>query len=459
MFVLQNYTPNASIVKIWTRFPDDALVECSVGAQALRGNGDQNCNPPARGLADCSSGSISCQRWDARDEGKTLGQGEDLGRERVVRVVLDGRSIQDHFPGIARYTYNLARELGRRAGAAGLDVLVDPTAPNRQYDLDRLARVSGVRLRPIVAPIFSLGGQARAALAVRSLRPDVYHSPYYVRPWLVSAPSVVTIHDLISETCPEAAAGPAGHLRRLIHHIAVGMALRGSRRTIVPCSATRSDVLSLYRVKPDLIAVIPEGVESRFGAVDHLAVAATRTRYQLPQRFVLGVGVNKPHKNLARLIEAFRTVSSEVTLVLAGPIDPRYPTGAALAHRFGLADRVMSLGPVADADLPGLYAAADVFAYPSLAEGFGLPPLEAMACGTPVVCSGTTSLPEVVGDAAVLCDPLDVSSLARALNQVLADQALRQQLVEAGRRRAGQLTWERAGEATWDLYRDVASQS
>jgi glycosyltransferase involved in cell wall biosynthesis len=376
-----------------------------------------------------------------------------------VRVVLDGRSIQDHFPGIARYTYNLARELGRQAGTTGLDVLVDPTVPNRHYDLDRLARVSGVRLRPIVAPIFSLDGQARATLAVRSLRADVYHSPYYVRPWLLSAPSVVTIHDLISETCPEAATGLGGQLRRLLHHGAVGLALRGSQRTIVPSSATRSDVLSLYRVKPDSVTVIPEGVESRFGAVDPTAVAAARTRYQLPERFVLSVGINKPHKNLARLIEAFRQVSSEVALVLAGPIDPRYPTGAALAHRFGLADRVRSLGRVADADLPGLYAAANVFAFPSLAEGFGLPPLEAMACGTPVVCSRTTSLPEVVGDAAVLCDPLDVGALARALNQVLADQVLRQRLAEAGRRRAGQLTWERAGAATWDLYRDVASRS
>jgi alpha-1,3-rhamnosyl/mannosyltransferase len=371
-----------------------------------------------------------------------------------LKVVLDGRCIQDHFPGIARYSYNLARALATVADEP-VDVLVDPTAVNRHYDLAELARAPGLRLRPIVAPVFSPAGILRTSLAVRWSRAEMYHSPYYLRPPIVPSRSVVTVFDLISETFPPARTGLAPRLRRRAHHAAVSLAIRCSSHTLVPSQYTLRELRRLYPGPAGGVSIIPLGVEKRFAPAPASATAALRDRYGLPARFILAVAINKPHKNLARLVEALRSVP-EVALVLAGPVDRRYPDGAALAARSGLADRVIQLGPVPDADLPVLYSAATAFAFTSLAEGFGLPPLEAMACGTAVVCSRASSLPEVAGDAALLVDPGDASAIAAALNRVLEDAILRERLVEAGRERAAELTWERTAWLTWAAYQTAA---
>jgi glycosyltransferase involved in cell wall biosynthesis len=148
--------------------------------------------------------------------------------------------------------------------------------------------------------------------------------------------------------------------------------------------------------------------------------------------------------------------ATDVALVLAGPLDPRFPQGNALARRHGVEDRVTVLGEVPASDLPALYSAAAAFAFPSFEEGFGLPPLEAMACGTPVVCSAASALPEVVGDAALLVDPADASAIAVALRRVLDDASLRERLIESGLARVARLRWPPIAAATWQVYREVA---
>jgi alpha-1,3-rhamnosyl/mannosyltransferase len=180
----------------------------------------------------------------------------------------------------------------------------------------------------------------------------------------------------------------------------------------------------------------------------------------LPDRYVLYFGSNKPHKNVPRLVQAFAQArieaqGSRIELVVAGHWDERYPEAKQAAERLGLKDTVKFIGPVKDADLPALYGGAELFVFPSEYEGFGLPVLEAMACGAPVVCSSRSSLPEVAGDAALLCDPQDVESLARTIEQALTDRDLRAALQQRGLARAAQFSWEQAAQRTLGVYRST----
>jgi alpha-1,3-rhamnosyl/mannosyltransferase len=175
---------------------------------------------------------------------------------------------------------------------------------------------------------------------------------------------------------------------------------------------------------------------------------------------MLYFGSNKPHKNVSRLVQAFaqfgiRNQGSGIGLVIAGHWDERYPEAKQAVEQYGLTERVTFIGPVKDDDLPALYGGAELFVFPSEYEGFGLPVLEAMACGAPVVCGNRSSLPEVAGDAALLCDPLDAANIALALNRVMDDAALHLTLQQRALERATQFTWEHTAQLTRDVYKRV----
>jgi alpha-1,3-rhamnosyl/mannosyltransferase len=191
-----------------------------------------------------------------------------------------------------------------------------------------------------------------------------------------------------------------------------------------------------------------------------------RARLGLPPRYVLYLGMNKPHKNLARLVEAWAQARRQATteaaadpsiqMVIAGREDARYPQARQAAER--LAADVRFLGAVAEADMPALYSGATLFVFPSLYEGFGLPVLEAMACGAPVACSTAPSLLEIVGDAALTFDPLDVNEMASVLTRALSDEALRRRLGRQGQAQAAGFTWRRAAAETLLVYRQAAAR-
>jgi glycosyltransferase involved in cell wall biosynthesis len=377
--------------------------------------------------------------------------------EASVRIVLDGRYIQDHFPGIARYTFNLALALG----SAGLDeviVLVDPSAPNRRFDLARLRSAGGVRIQPIAAPVFGIAGLAQLTSALRMLRPDVYHAPYFLRSPFYSGPSVVTIFDLIAEhASANSASGTLPKLRRALFHLATELAILTSSRVIVPSRSTAIDLAARHPGARAKARLVPLGVDPIFRPSDPKAIASVRDRYGLPESFLLVVGINKPHKNLSGLVRVLRRPElAGVRLVWAGPVDRRYPGALDLARDRGVAGQVSQLGEVPDADLPALYSAAAVFVCPSLDEGFGLTPLEAMSCGTPVVVASSSSLPEVVGDAGVLFDPGDEIQLAGAIRGILDGPDLAARQRAAGLRQAARFSWAEVARATTAIYREVA---
>jgi glycosyltransferase involved in cell wall biosynthesis len=290
---------------------------------------------------------------------------------------------------------------------------------------------------------------------------DLYHSPDFVLPPLRHARGILTVHDLAFLMRPECA---DERLRAYLEEV-VPRSVRRADFIIADSENTRNDLVVLLGVQPASIAVVPGGVEERFAPVTDVE-QLRRARRQLgvgDSPFVLAIGVIEPRKNLNRLMDAFfalkerGAVPADLKLVLAGGkgwlFDGIFEHHAASPIR----DEILMPGFVPDELLPAIYSAAEVLAFPSLYEGFGLPILEAMACGTPVVASRASCLAEVAEGAALMVEPTNVDGLSSALEQVLTDTALRARLIAQGRQRASEYTWRGAAEQLLEVYQRVAA--
>jgi glycosyltransferase involved in cell wall biosynthesis len=364
-----------------------------------------------------------------------------------MSIVLDVRTATDHFPGIGRYVVNLAHALAETRLAGQLTLLHDPSAGTR-LPLPALTQVA--------CPIspFALRQQWGVPSQLRRCGARLYHSPYYLMPFWPGVPTVLTCHDVSPLVYPNYYTP----LQRLIYRLTNTLALNAARAIIVISQCTRRDLLHYFHPPAEKIFVVLEAADPHFQPQPPSAVAALREKYALPERYVLYFGSNKPHKNLVRLVQAFGQAAlphPATGLVIAGHWDPRYPEAKALATQAGWQDRIKFIGAVPEADLPALYTGATLFAFPSEYEGFGLPPLEAMACGTPVVCSNASSLPEVVGEAGVLLPPDQPQRWADTFTRLIDDPAQLAALRERSRARARQFTWQQAAEQTLAIYERV----
>jgi glycosyltransferase involved in cell wall biosynthesis len=266
---------------------------------------------------------------------------------------------------------------------------------------------------------------------------------------------VVTVHDLGYLYYPQAHTRfQNAYLRWSTRYNA-----RAAACVLADSQATRDDLVRHYRVPPDKIAVVYPGRDESLAPVTDLAaLAAVRARYSLGDRYLLYVGTLQPRKNLVRLVQAFAMLQApDLQLVITGKKGWLADEILAEVERLGLAaqGRAVLTGYVADAELPALVSGALAFVLPSLYEGFGFPVVEAMACGTPVVCSNVSSLPEVAGDAALLVDPLDTAALAAALGRVVADEGLRRELAERGLRQARRFSWRQCAREALEVLEDV----
>jgi glycosyltransferase involved in cell wall biosynthesis len=281
---------------------------------------------------------------------------------------------------------------------------------------------------------------------------DVVHAPVNVSPHFAKRPTVVTVHDLAFRLYPEQYPG----LKRRYLDALTRRSVEQADQVIAVSENTRADLLRFYRVNPERVRVIPNGVDPLLRPVDDAEVLARfRARHQLPDEFILALSTLQPRKNLIALFRAWARLdaSTRLPLVVAGArgwkVDPIFEEVRAL----GIADQVRFTGYAAGDELALWYSAATLFVYPSLYEGFGLPLLEAMACGTPVVSSNASSLPEVAGDAALLIDPRDVDGLATAIDRLAHDPMLRTDLAKRGIERARQFSWMRTARETVEVYR------
>jgi len=365
-------------------------------------------------------------------------------------VVLDARVVSDRFPGIGRYVANLARGLVKVAPDLDLALIVGGDDPP-SLELPAVPRV-----RCTASP-FSPRQQWEVPAALRRLRADLYHSGFYLMPYWPDAPVVFTCHDLIPLLYPRYFT----RTQRVVYEQTHRLAAARARVILAISQSTKNDLVRLLGVPAERVHVILLAADPNFRPQPAERLAQVRARLGLPERFLLYVGSNKPHKNLVRLVEAYarmrrRGRAAECELVIAGPWDAAYPEPQQAVEREGIGDHVRFLGPIPEADLPAVYGAAAAFAFPSEYEGFGSPVAEAMACGTPVVCGRTSSLIELTADAAVLVDPLDVDALSAALERVAADADLRAALRQRGLARAAELSWERVAAETLACYGQVA---
>ncbi len=283
---------------------------------------------------------------------------------------------------------------------------------------------------------------------------DVFHSPDYLLPPVRKGAKVITVHDLTFLVVPQYAE-PS-----LVSYLARAVPGSVERATLVLADSetTKRDLVAFLNVPPEKVEVVYAGVDMAFSPVsDEACLDRVRTRYGIDGPFILNVGTLEPRKNLEGLLRAFSIVRGEGRLshrlLLGGGKGWLYEGIFRLVDELGLKEAVSFLGYVAEDDLPALLSLADVFVYPSFYEGFGLPPLEAMACGTPVVASNAPCLPEVLGDAALLVDPADPQGMAQAIIRAIEDSDLRRSLLAKGKARAAEYTWVAAAEKALGLYR------
>ncbi len=350
--------------------------------------------------------------------------------------------------GLGSYIRSLVRGLASIDAQGDYTLFFSPTLPTTPLAGSECMRRVVVPTGNALARYF-----ATLPLALARERIDVIHVQYAAPP-LCPARIVVTIHDLIHERHPEF----YPHDMVVKYRAIVPLTIRNAAVVLTISEYSKQDIVRRYRVMPEKVVVAPRTASPAFGRIhDQARLAAVRERYGGGEHFILSVGNIEQRKNLKTLIAAYvRLRQAEATsdkLVLVGSKGWLHDDVFAAARTSGYVDQLVFTERVPEDDLAALYNAADLFVYPSLFEGFGLPPLEAMTCGTPVVCSNTSSLPEVVGDAALMVDPLDVDGLAETMSRVLRDAALRARLSAQGLERATFFSREREARITLDAYR------
>ena len=368
-----------------------------------------------------------------------------------MRIAIDARKLRDF--GIGTYLRNILIELSRLDRETEYIVLCRPDDVESGDVLGR-----NFRMVPETAPPYSIAEQFRIPLSLARERVKLVHEPHYVLPPLVRCRSVVTIHDCIHLMFPQ-------YLPSKLAHVyakgAMWAAAHKADRILTVSEASKHDILRFFDVPAEKVAVIYNAIDERFLAPANAErMELVRQRYQLDHPFVLYVGNIKPHKNIERLIDAFGRARSEcpddLKLVIIGDEISKYPGLRQSVHKHKLDKHVRFLGFQPTETLAAFYRLARAFVFPSLYEGFGLPPLEAMACGSPVVTSNVSSLPEVAGGAALLVDPYDADAIAHGIVQAVTDETLRGDLIKRGLDRARSFSWPQSVRKIHEIYMQVA---
>lgn len=367
------------------------------------------------------------------------------------RVALDCRLLD--WPGVGRYCTELANALVT-------------TAPDLRFfwlcaarDCDRLPTAQNASPLVVGARPFSIAEQIVVPYVLRRHSIDLLHAPTPTTLPVLAPRLVVTVHDLILRRFPEFLSNPVG---RAYYRVMTRAAVRRAQRIITVSEFTRRDVIECWPGVEGKTRVILNGVASHFRSVrDAAKLRDISGRLELPENYVLYVGTRKRHKNLPRLLEAYGRLSAaqraRCPFVLVAPSDKRYPEVESIVRQTGIGAAVHWLSNLEDEDLPALFTRARFVVLMSLYEGFGLPVVEAQACGTPALVAAAASLPEVTGEGGIYADPYDVASIHRGLARLIDDDALRDSLAHKALLNATRFRWENAAVLVAAVYREVLS--
>jgi len=368
-----------------------------------------------------------------------------------MRIAIDARKLRDF--GIGTYIRNILTELSRLDRETEYVVLCRPDDVESGDVLGR-----NFHMVPEAAPTYSIAEQFKIPLALARERVRLVHEPHYVLPPLLRCRSVVTIHDCIHLMFPEYL---PNKLAYVYAKSSMWTASRKADRILTVSEASKRDILRFFNVPPEKVVVIHNAIDERFLApANQERMDLVRQRYQLDHPFILYVGNIKPHKNIERLIAAFGRARGQchddLKLIIIGDEISKYPALRQSVHKHKLDKHVRFLGFQPMETLAAFYRQARAFVFPSLYEGFGLPPLEAMACGAPVVTSNVSSLPEVAGGAALLVDPYNEEAIADGIVRAVTDEGLRAVLIEKGKQRARMFSWKQSVQKIHEIYMQVA---
>ena len=372
-----------------------------------------------------------------------------------MKVGIDGRTVTGRFTGDRTYWLNMLRSLTALTGRdesycvySRLPIPAETIPAHPQWKIESLSAVNDRLWTMFAFPS-----------ALRRDGAEVAHTQYTI-PIHTPCPTITSVHDISFRLYPSWF--PKKH--RLLLNLAVPGAMRRAARIITLSESSRRDIIRIYGIPPEKIHAIHLAAGPEYQPIPkEIARAAVNERYGLNDPYVIAVGVLQPRKNLALLLEAFaiakRRAKLAHRLVITGKAGWDYENLGVLAGRLGITESVQFTGYVADEDLPHLYSAAEVLAFPSLYEGFGLPPLEAMACGTPALVSDAPAMPEVAGDGAWVLPVMSPVAWADAIAALCTDSELRRSWAQRGIRRAAQFSWERTAAQTKKVYEEALHAS
>lgn len=371
-----------------------------------------------------------------------------------MRIGIDATALPPQPVGAGNYMIQLVRSLSAInaddqlvvfAQNKGRDLFAPPEGRSIEWQIVE-DRKPGSRL---------IWEQTQLTKLVHRTQIDLLHSLHYTRPFQLPCASVVTFHDMTFFLFPQLHT----RARRLYFPTVMKLSARRADAIISVSESTRKDAIRLLGIDPARIFTAHLGVDSSFQPIsDQVQLSQIAEKYDLPDRFILYVGTIEPRKNLPLLIKAYREIvtrGTEHKLVLVGNYGWMYEEVLTLIEELNLSEFIHLPGYVSQSELPLVYNLAELFVYPTIYEGFGLPVLEAMACGVPVITSRIASLPEVVADAGILIPVDDIEALSEAMRQVLLDNNLKQKLIHDGMLQAKKFSWERTAELTWKVYRQV----
>ena len=372
-----------------------------------------------------------------------------------MKIGIDYTAALKQSGGIGRYTRGLITTLAQLDTQHQYRLMITPDAPpddlayfqdyanfaHKRYPLPERWLTIGWHRLYLPVPVEWFSGAV-----------DLFHSPNFILPPTRRAKTLLTVHDLSYIRHPQ---GAVDKLRRWLEKV-VPRSLARADHILADSESTKIDLHDIYAVPLENITVVGAGVEDRFQPVtDTGHLNRVVQRYKLPPKFILGLGTLEPRKNFTGLIQAFEQspLNKSYHLVIGGGRGWLYNDIFMAAHQSASADRIHLIGFVADDDLPSLYTLADVFAYPSHYEGFGIPVIEAMACGTPVVCADNSCLPEVAGQSALQVPATDTAALADAFRRLVTDHSLRENAIRAGFAQAQKFNWPAAATRLLEVYR------